>query len=72
LLSPPASQTQGTIELRTAADHDQALVEVQDQGSGIDPTHLPYLFEPFFTTKAVGRGAGLGLVWELVATKANA
>ena len=56
-----ASQTQGTIELRTAADHDQALVEVQDQGSGIDPAHLPHLFEPFFTTKAVGRGAGLGL-----------
>ncbi len=49
-----ASQPQGGIELRTAADQDQALVDVQDHGSGIDPAHLPHLFEPFFTTKAVG------------------
>ena len=56
-----ASQPGGIIELRTATDRDQALVEVQDHGSGIAPEHLPRLFEPFFTTKAVGRGAGLGL-----------
>ena len=56
-----ASQPGGIIELRTATDRDQALVEVQDHGSGIAPEHKPRLFEPFFTTKAVGRGAGLGL-----------
>ncbi len=56
-----ASQTQGSIELRTAAEQDQALVDVQDHGPGIDPVHLPHIFEPFFTTRAVGRGAGLGL-----------
>jgi signal transduction histidine kinase len=56
-----ASQTQGRIELRTAAEQDQALVDVQDHGPGIDPVHLPHIFEPFFTTRAVGRGAGLGL-----------
>lgn len=56
-----ASQPRGTIDLRTATDRDQALVEVQDHGCGIAPDHLPRLFEPFFTTKAVGCGAGLGL-----------
>jgi two-component system, NtrC family, sensor kinase len=56
-----ASSLQGTIELRTATDQDQALVDVQDHGCGIDPAHLPHLFEPFFTTKGVGRGTGLGL-----------
>ncbi len=56
-----ASPAQGRIELRTAAVRDDAVVEVQDHGCGIDPAHLPRLFEPFFTTKAVGQGAGLGL-----------
>jgi len=49
------------IELRTAVDRDQALIEVQDHGSGISPEHMKRLFEPFFTTRAVGHGAGLGL-----------
>ena len=37
------------------------VVEVEDNGSGIDPAHLPHIFEPFFTTKPVGQGTGLGL-----------
>ncbi len=56
-----ASEPHGILELRTAVERDQALVEVQDYGCGIAAEHLPRLFEPFFTTKAVGRGAGLGL-----------
>ena len=56
-----ASESKGTIELRTAASGNEALVDVQDQGCGIDATHLPRIFEPFFTTKPVGRGTGLGL-----------
>src|SRR5262249_27398575 len=40
---------------------DAVIVEIEDQGGGIRPEHLPHLFEPFFTTKAVGDGAGLGL-----------
>lgn len=56
-----ASPPQGTIELRTSVDGKQALIEVQDHGSGIEPAHLKRLFEPFFTTRAIGHGAGLGL-----------
>ena len=56
-----ASEPRGRLEVRTAVERDQALVEVQDHGCGIAAEHLPRLFEPFFTTKAVGRGAGLGL-----------
>jgi signal transduction histidine kinase len=37
------------------------VVEVEDNGCGIRPEHLPHIFEPFFTTKPVGQGTGLGL-----------
>ncbi|NLX99484.1 MAG: hybrid sensor histidine kinase/response regulator [Rhodopirellula sp.] len=56
-----ASEPGGTIELRTAADHEQAVLEVEDHGTGIDPAHLPRIFDPFFTTRPVGSGKGLGL-----------
>jgi len=37
------------------------VLEVSDQGRGMDPDTLGQIFEPFFTTKAVGEGSGLGL-----------
>ncbi len=57
-----ASEREGTIEVRTRNDQEtHVLVEVEDQGGGIRPEHLPHIFEPFFTTKPVGKGTGLGL-----------
>ncbi|MFO7603860.1 MAG: PAS domain-containing protein [Gammaproteobacteria bacterium] len=38
-----------------------ALLEVADNGCGIDARHLPHIFEPFFTTRSVGQGMGMGL-----------
>ncbi len=40
---------------------ESQIVEVIDNGSGIDAADLPKLFDPFFTTKVVGEGTGLGL-----------
>jgi CheY-like chemotaxis protein len=36
-----------------------AMLEVADNGSGMEPETLERLFEPFFTTKFSGRGLGL-------------
>jgi PAS domain S-box-containing protein len=37
------------------------VLEVTDNGRGMDPETLASIFEPFFTTKSVGQGTGLGL-----------
>jgi len=38
-----------------------ALIEVADNGNGMDSATLARAFEPFFTTKRFGLGSGLGL-----------
>jgi signal transduction histidine kinase len=56
------SGPQPTLRLVTRLEADgQVVTEVQDNGPGIAPEHLPRIFEPFFTTKPVGEGTGLGL-----------
>ncbi|MCA9555642.1 MAG: response regulator [Myxococcales bacterium] len=40
---------------------DMVLLEVEDNGVGMDPAIQARAFEPFFSTKGPGRGSGLGL-----------
>ena len=51
----------GRIRIRIRDEADGQVVEIRDDGCGIDPDHLPRLYDPFFTTKPVGEGTGLGL-----------
>ena len=39
----------------------EAVINIQDTGTGIKKQHLSHIFDPFFTTKGIGKGTGLGL-----------
>ncbi|KAF7782034.1 two-component system, NtrC family, sensor kinase [Pseudoalteromonas rubra] len=49
------------IKLVVRPATDQILIEIIDNGTGIEDDKLPHIFEPFFTTKPVGQGTGMGL-----------
>jgi signal transduction histidine kinase len=51
----------GVVTITTKRRGDDVVIEVSDDGSGIEADNLEKIFDPGFTTKGVGVGMGLGL-----------
>jgi len=58
----------GQVTLRGVRDdHGKVLVQVIDNGPGIEAAHLDDIFLPFFTTKRSGSGVGLSVSRQIMA-----
>ena len=55
--------SQGAITVRTqrTGTKSKTLIQIIDDGCGIDKKNITRIFDPFFTTKPTGEGTGLGL-----------
>ena len=61
-----ASEVRSSIELRTKLNGErEILVDIVDQGSGMDAETRRRLFEPFYTTKEKGTGLGMAIAKQI-------
>jgi two-component system NtrC family sensor kinase len=56
-----ATDAGGTVQIRLEGQTDWVIMEISDDGHGMESENIGNLFEPFFSTKETGQGTGLGL-----------
>lgn len=61
-----ASNELGRVHIEASCRDDFWIVEVRDQGDGIEPENISKIFEPFFTTRAKGTGLGLAFASQVI------
>lgn len=49
------------VEIHAYSNYNQSVIEVRDNGTGIDEAKMDQIFIPFFSTKENGSGIGLSL-----------
>ena len=64
--SIPDDQENKSIVVSIKRDHDNVLIQVQDNGRGIESENTNRIFEPKFTTKSSGMGLGLGIIKNII------
>ncbi|HSN99609.1 MAG TPA: ATP-binding protein [Candidatus Nanopelagicales bacterium] len=55
----------GTVSLRAEVGTEAVVLEVEDNGPGVDDAEAP-IFDPFYSTKPTGTGLGLAIVQRVV------
>ena len=61
----------GTRMLDESPSERRVILEVRDNGEGIQEGHITRIFDPFFTTRFTGRGLGLATVHGIVRSLAG-
>lgn len=61
-----ANCDQGVIHITIAGKDSKIIVDIADEGEGIDPDNINRIFEPFFTTRSKGTGLGLAYVFQVI------
>ncbi|NCN10378.1 MAG: response regulator [Leptospira sp.] len=56
-----ATENRGNIFIKTYISGTDPIMEIQDDGTGMEQETLVNLYEPYFTTKGLGKGTGLGM-----------
>ncbi|HKS10117.1 MAG TPA: ATP-binding protein [Pyrinomonadaceae bacterium] len=62
----PSDKAERKVVVKTTGDHQSALIEVRDTGTGLPTSNLQKIFIPFFTTKPKGHGVGLALTHRII------
>ena len=58
---PVGAADRHAISVRAMVEGHRVVIEIHDDGVGIEPDAIGRVFDPFYTTKPVGEGTGLGL-----------
>jgi PAS domain S-box-containing protein len=66
-----AMEPGGCLTIKTYTEHEEVILELQDEGKGIDNNILDKIGTPFFTTKDTGTGLGLAVCYS-IASRHNA
>ena len=61
-----ASEESNEINISIADQDNKVIINIKDNGCGIDKTNIKRIFEPYFSEKKKGIGLGLALVKRLV------
>jgi signal transduction histidine kinase len=56
----------GRISIRLKKDSEHVIIEITDNGSGIEEDKIPRLFEPYYTSKRNGIGLGLASTLNII------
>jgi two-component system nitrogen regulation sensor histidine kinase NtrY len=63
---PPPTLRRGRIQLSTARDGDDIVIDVIDNGIGLPKENRSRLLEPYVTTREKGTGLGLAIVGKIL------
>lgn len=60
-----AMNRNGILTISTRCEEESIILEIKDQGKGIEPEVLERLGTPFLTTKEMGKGLGLAVCYRI-------